>query len=151
MKGLNGKTVIVTGGGGGIGRAVCQRFAEEGSRVAVLDRDAAAAQATVDLILEKNGQARAYAADITDYAAIQTTVAAIEQELGVPTVLVNNAGFDRFMPFLKTEPQLWDQLISINLTGALNMHHVVLPRMLEAGGGKVIIVASDAARVGSSG
>lgn len=151
MKGLNGKTVIVTGGGGGIGRAVCQRFAEEGCKVAVLDRDAAAAQATLDLILESGGQARAYAADITDYAAIQNTVAAVEQDLGVPTVLVNNAGFDRFMPFLKTEPQMWDQLISINLTGALNMHHVVLPRMLEAGGGKVINVASDAARVGSSG
>ena len=78
-------------------------------------------------------------------------MAAIEQDLGIPTVLVNNAGFDRFMPFLKTEPQMWDQLIAVNLTGALNMHHVVLPRMLEAGGGKVINVASDAARVGSSG
>lgn len=151
MKGLNGKTVIITGGGGGIGRAVCKRFAEEGSLVAVLDRDAAAAQATVDEITELGGKAKAYAADITDYAAIETTVAAIEQDLGIPTVLVNNAGYDRFMPFLKTEPAMWDQLISINLTGALNMHHVVLPRMLEAGGGKVINVASDAARVGSSG
>ena len=151
MKGLNGKTVIVTGGGGGIGRAVSLRFAEEGSLVAVLDRDEATAQATVDLITEAGGKARAYAADITDYAAITETVAAIENDLGVPTVLVNNAGFDRFMPFLKTEPKLWDQLIAVNLTGALNMHHVVLPKMIAAGGGKVINVASDAARVGSSG
>ena len=147
MRGLNGKTVIVTGGGGGIGRAVCQRFAEEGSLVAVLDRDEHAAQATVDLITEAGGKAKAYAADITDYAAITDTVAAIENDLGVPTVLVNNAGFDRFMPFLKTEPKLWDQLIAVNLTGALNMHHVVLPKMIAAGGGKVINVASDAARV----
>ena len=146
MRGLNGKTVIVTGGGGGIGRAVCQRFAEEGSLVAVLDRDEHAAQATVDLITEAGGKAKAYAADITDYAAITDTVAAIENDLGVPTVLVNNAGFDRFMPFLKTEPKLWDQLIAVNLTGALNMHHVVLPKMIAAGGGKVINVASDAAR-----
>lgn len=151
MKGLNGKTAIITGGGGGIGRAVCQRFAREGCRVAVLDRDAAAAQATVDLILEEGGQAHAYAADITDYAGVVATVAAIERNQGVPTILVNNAGFDRFMPFLKTEPQHWEQLIAINLTGALNMHHVVLPKMLEAGGGKVINIASDAARVGSSG
>ncbi len=128
MIGLNGKTVIVTGGGGGIGRAVCQRFAGEGSLVAVLDRDENAARATADLITEAGGTARAYAADITDYAAITETVAAIESDLGVPTVLVNNAGFDRFMPFLKTEPKLWDQLIA-----------------------KVINVASDAARVGSSG
>lgn len=151
MKGLSGKTVIITGGGGGIGRAVCQRFAEEGSLVAVLDRDAAAAQTTVELITQAGGKARAYAADITDYDAIVATVEAIESQLGVPTVLVNNAGFDQFMPFLKTEPKMWQQLIAINLTGALNMHHVVLPKILAAGGGKVVNVASDAARVGSSG
>ncbi|NKQ12447.1 SDR family NAD(P)-dependent oxidoreductase [Pseudomonas sp. SST3] len=151
MKGLSGKTVIITGGGGGIGRALCLRFAAEGSRVAVLDRDAAAAQTTADLIAETGGKAMAFAADITDYAAIVETVDKVQSELGVPTVLVNNAGFDRFMPFLKTEPGMWQQLIDINLTGALNMHHVVLPKMLEAGGGKVINIASDAARVGSSG
>lgn len=151
MKGLSGKTVIITGGGGGIGRALCLRFAAEGSRVAVLDRDEAAAQSTVELVTEAGGNAVAYAADITDYAAIVETVEKIERDLGVPTVLVNNAGFDRFMPFLKTEPGMWQQLIDINLTGALNMHHVVLPKMLEAGGGKVINIASDAARVGSSG
>ncbi|WP_417781585.1 SDR family NAD(P)-dependent oxidoreductase [Stutzerimonas xanthomarina] len=151
MKGLSGKTVIITGGGGGIGRALCLRFAAEGSRVAVLDRDEAAAQSTAELVSEAGGNAVAYAADITDYATIVETVDKIERDLGVPTVLVNNAGFDRFMPFLKTEPGMWQQLIDINLTGALNMHHVVLPKMLEAGGGKVINIASDAARVGSSG
>ncbi|AZZ45739.1 2-hydroxycyclohexanecarboxyl-CoA dehydrogenase [Pseudomonadaceae bacterium SI-3] len=151
MKGLAGKTVIITGGGGGIGRALCLRFAAEGSRVAVLDRDEAAAQSTAELVTEAGGQAVAYAADITDYATIVETVDKVERELGVPTILVNNAGFDRFMPFLKTEPGMWQQLIDINLTGALNMHHVVLPKILEAGGGKVINIASDAARVGSSG
>lgn len=151
MKGLNGKTAIVTGGGGGIGRAVCLRFAEEGCLVAVLDRDESAAQTTVELIAEAGGKAAAYTADITDYAAIESTLTAIENGLGVPTILVNNAGFDRFMPFLKTEPAMWEQLIAINLTGALNMHHIVLPKMVEAGGGKVVNIASDAARVGSSG
>lgn len=151
MRGLKDKTAIVTGGGGGIGRAVSQRLAEEGCKVAVLDRDQAAAQKTVDIILEQGGVAAAYAADITDYQAIANTVEQIEQQLGTPVILVNNAGYDKFMPFLKTEPALWDQLISINLTGALNMHHLVLPKMLAAGGGKVINVASDAARVGSSG
>ncbi|SFX25921.1 SDR family NAD(P)-dependent oxidoreductase [Marinospirillum alkaliphilum] len=151
MRGLKDKTAIVTGGGGGIGRAVSQRLAEEGCKVAVLDRDQAAAQKTVDIILKQGGVAAAYAADITDYQAISNTVEQIEQQLGTPVILVNNAGYDKFMPFLKTEPALWDQLISINLTGALNMHHLVLPKMLAAGGGKVINVASDAARVGSSG
>ncbi|WP_152206257.1 SDR family NAD(P)-dependent oxidoreductase [Marinobacter changyiensis] len=151
MKGLNGKTAIITGGGGGIGRAVCLRFAEEGCLVAVLDRDQSAALTTVELIREAGGKATGYTTDITDYAAIERTLAAIENDLGVPTILVNNAGFDRFMPFLKTEPAMWEQLIAINLTGALNMHHLVLPKMVEAGGGKVVNIASDAARVGSSG
>lgn len=151
MKGLDTKVVIITGGGGGIGRAICRRFAEEGSKVAVLDRDPAAAQATVDEITASGGTAAAYTADITDYAAVSSTVTAITRDFGLPTVLVNNAAFDRFMPFLKTEPALWEQLIAVNLTGALNMHHVVLPLMVEAGGGKVINIASDAARVGSSG
>ncbi len=151
MKGLKDSIVIITGGGGGIGQAVCKRFAEHGAKVAVLDRDEQAAQATVKVIEAAQGQAKAYAADITDYDAIVTTVAKIEQGLGTPTILVNNAGYDRFMPFLKTEPAMWESLIAINLTGALNMHHVVLPKMVEAGGGRVINIASDAARVGSSG
>ncbi len=151
MQGLTGKTVIVTGGGGGIGRAVCQRFAQEGALVAVLDRDEKAAQVSVDSIIEVGGNARAYAADITDYSAIEVTVTRIEAELGTPTILINNAGFDRFMPFLKTDPAMWESLIAVNLTGALNMHHIVLPRMVAAGGGKVVNIASDAARVGSSG
>lgn len=151
MQGLIGKTVIVTGGGGGIGRVVCQRFAQEGALVAVLDRDENAAQNSADSIIEAGGNACAYAADITDYSAIEATVKRIEAELGTPTILINNAGFDRFMPFLKTDPAMWESLIAVNLTGALNMHHIVLPRMVEAGGGKVINIASDAARVGSSG
>ncbi|UXZ54054.1 glucose 1-dehydrogenase [Halomonas sp. 7T] len=151
MQGLTGKTVIVTGGGGGIGRAVCQRFAQEGALVAVLDRDEQAAQVSVESIIKAGGNACAYAADITDYRAIEATVVRIEAELGTPTVLINNAGFDRFMPFLKTDPAMWESLIAVNLTGALNMHHIVLPRMVEAGGGKVVNIASDAARVGSSG
>ncbi|WP_249977290.1 SDR family NAD(P)-dependent oxidoreductase [Vreelandella olivaria] len=151
MQGLTGKTVIVTGGGGGIGRAVCQRFAQEGALVAVLDRDEHAAQLSVDSILAMGGKACAYATDITDYAAIEATVKRIEQELGIPTILINNAGFDRFLPFLKTDPAMWNALIAVNLTGALNMHHIVLPGMVEAGGGKVVNIASDAARVGSSG
>ncbi len=92
MKGLSGKTVIVTGGGGGIGRAVCLRFAEEGSLVAVLDRDASAAQTTVDLVTEAGGKAKAYAADITDYAAIVSTVAAIENVTPFPSDEVVGSG-----------------------------------------------------------
>src|SRR5690606_28408888 len=85
------------------------------------------------------------------HAASADRVADTVSGLDVPAVLVKSAAFERCMPLLETEPKLWDQLIAVNLTGALNMHHVVLPKMVAAGGGKVINVASDAARVGSSG
>ena len=66
-------------------------------------------------------------------------------------MLVNNAGWDVFRPFVKTEPAQWDKLIAINLTGALHMHHAVLPGMAARKSGRIVNIAADAARVGSSG
>jgi len=129
MRGLKGKTAIVTGGAAGIGAAVVKRFREEGSKVIVFDLNA-----------EKK-------VDITDYEAVRKAVA----EAGPVDILVNNAGWDMFKPFLKTDPAFWQKIISINLIGAMNLLHCVLPGMVERGGGKVVTVASDAGRVGSSG
>lgn len=151
MRGLKGKTVIVTGGGGGIGGATCKRFGAEGAKVAVFDINLDAAQDTVAAIITSGGTAQAFGCDIVDYAAVQSAVARCETALGPIDVLVNNAGWDVFRPFLKTTPSEWQKLIAINLTGALNMHHVVLPGMVTRRRGRVINIASDAARVGSSG
>ncbi len=151
MRRFEGRCVVVTGGGGGIGGAVCGRLADEGAQVAVWDIDEAVAERTAAAIRDAGGQAAAFAADITDRAAVEQAVAATQDRLGPIAVLVNNAGWDVFRPFLKTEPQLWQKLIDINLTGALNTHYAVLPGMVERGGGRIVNVASDAARVGSSG
>ena len=151
MRGLRDKTVIVTGGGGGIGGAACRRFAEEGALVAVFDVDENSAGETAASITSAGGQACAFVADITDYQGVVEAVTATEKMFGAVDVLVNNAGWDVFSPFVDTTPELWQKIIAINLVGVLNMHHVVLPRMVERGGGKVVNVASDAARVGSSG
>jgi len=152
MQRFSGKTVIVTGGGGGIGGATCARFAQEGANVAVCDMNLDAAQATVDKITAAGGQAKAFRCDITVRSDVDAMVAGVQAAWGGIDVLVNNAGWDVFKPFAKTEPVQWDKLIAINLTGALHMHHAVLPVMVAAGGGKRIVnIASDAARVGSSG
>jgi 2-hydroxycyclohexanecarboxyl-CoA dehydrogenase len=129
MRGLKGKTAIVTGGAAGIGAAVVKRFEEEGTRVVVFDLDGKPS------------------VDITDYEAVQRAVAAA----GPVDILVNNAGWDLFRPFLKTDPAFWQKIISINLVGAMNLLHCVLPGMVARGRGKVVTVASDAGRVGSSG
>lgn len=152
MTGLAGQVVVVTGGGGGIGGASCKRFAREGAKVAVFDMNLAAAQKVADEILAAGGTAAAFACNITDRSAVDAAVATTEAQLGPIQVLVNNAGWDVFKPFTKTVPAEWDKLIAINLTGALHMHHAVLPLMAARGqGGRVINIASDAARVGSSG
>ena len=151
MRGLQNKTVIVTGGGGGIGGATCRRFGEAGSRVAVFDINLESAAKTAADITKAGGVAQAFRCDITDYEGVKAAVAAAEAALGAISILVNNAGWDIFRLFKDTTPADWQKLIAINLTGALNMHHAVLPGMLERRHGRIVNIASDAARVGSSG
>jgi 2-hydroxycyclohexanecarboxyl-CoA dehydrogenase len=151
MTKLKGKTVIVTGGGGGIGGATCRRFAAEGAKVAVFDMNLEAAQKVADQITAEGGTAAAFQCNITDRAQVDAGVAAAEAQLGPIDVLVNNAGWDVFKPFVKTVPAEWDKLIAINLTGALHMHHAVLPGMVARNYGRIVNIASDAARGGSSG
>ncbi|MGI9412431.1 MAG: 2-hydroxycyclohexanecarboxyl-CoA dehydrogenase [Hyphomicrobiales bacterium] len=151
MRGLDGKVVVVTGGGGGIGGATARRFAAAGARTAVFDVNPDAAQAVADDVAGKGGAARAFACDITERAEVDHAVAAARDAFGPVDVLVNNAGWDVFKPFVDTDADLWAKLISINLVGALNMHQAVLPDMIERRQGRIVNIASDAARVGSSG
>jgi len=134
MRGLRNKVVIVTGGASGIGAAVCERFREEGSKVAVFDL-----------------QSKPYTVDISNQSQVIDAVEKVERDLGPVDVLVNNAGWDKAAPFLETDAALWQKIIAINLTGPLNMHHAVLKGMKARGGGRIVNVASDAGRVGSSG
>ncbi len=151
MKGLNEKVVVVTGGGGGIGSAICRRFAEDGAKVAVFDINEQAAAAVVESIRAAGGTAAAFPVDLSSQASVVSAVADTCEQLGPIDVLVNNAGWDKAGPFLKTDAELWQRIVDINLYGALYMHHAVLPLMAERGSGRVINIASDAARVGSSG
>jgi len=151
MQRFDGKTAIVTGGGGGIGGATCRRLAAEGAKVAVFDMNLEAAEKVAADIRASGGQAAAFACNITDRAQVDAAVAAAQAQLGPIAVLVNNAGWDIFKPFTKTVPAEWAKLIDINLTGALHMLHAVLPGMVERKYGRIVNVASDAARGGSSG
>jgi 2-hydroxycyclohexanecarboxyl-CoA dehydrogenase len=148
MRGLKDRRVLLTGGASGIGRATAIRMAEEGCTVGILDIDAAGADATAAAC---HGRATSYRADITNREQVAAAVAAFERDVGPIDFLANIAGWDIFKDFLDTDVALWDKVIAINLYGPLNLHHVVLPRMVERGFGRVLNVSSDAGRVGSSG
>ena len=151
MRGIEGKTVIVTGGGGGIGAPTCMRFAEEGARVVVMDVNATAAQETVQKIQNSGGQAIACAVDLRDAAKTAGEIALIEKDFGEIDILVNGVGWDVFTPFLKSGPDFWTKIIDINLRSVLNVTHPVLASMVARRSGKIVSLASDAARGGSSG
>jgi 2-hydroxycyclohexanecarboxyl-CoA dehydrogenase len=133
-------TVLVTGGGGAIGSAICRRLAQN-MNVLVADKNRESAER---IAREIDGTALVF--DIANYADAQRAL-----KDRTVDVLVNNAGWDRFQNFVDTDPKDWDALIDINLRGPLNMHHLVLPQMISRGSGRVINISSDAARVGSSG
>lgn len=152
MRGLKGKVVVITGGGGGIGSATCRRFAEEGARVVVADVDAQAAGRVVDAIAAAGGEAAAMVVNLVDYEATAAAVARIEAEFGPIDVLVNNAGWDLFVPFLKSEPDFWSKIIDINLRSVLNITKPVVASMVARKiPGRVVSIGSDAGRGGSSG
>jgi 2-hydroxycyclohexanecarboxyl-CoA dehydrogenase len=147
--GLQGKVAIVTGGGQGIGRALTLRLAAEGCKVAIFDLKAEAGEETAG-IAGDGAVIKTYALDVSDQEAVNAAVEAVENDLGPVWVLVNNAGWDKPAPFLATDKSLWDKIIAINLYGPLFTHHAVAPRMVARGGGRIINIASDAARVGTS-
>ncbi len=151
MKGLQDKAVIVTGAGSGIGRAIAKRLAQEGCRVGIFDVNAAAADETARGIIAAQGSVSTHIVDITDGQAVVRAVREFELASGPTAVLVNNAGWDQAMPFLQSTPEFWKKVIDINLYGPLNLHHAVLPGMAARKSGRVINIASDAGRVGSSG
>jgi 2-hydroxycyclohexanecarboxyl-CoA dehydrogenase len=151
MRGLKDRAVIVTGGANGIGAAIARRLAEEGCAVGIFDLDAAAGEKLTGEIKAGGGRTSLHVVDITDYDAVTRAVASFESAFGPVSFLVNNAGWDRAANFLDTTPDFWRKVVAVNLFGPLNMNHVVLRGMAARGFGRVVNIASDAGRVGSSG
>lgn len=145
------KTAIVTGAGSGIGRAAALGLARDGANVLLGDISLERAQAVAEEISAIGGTAKPVQVDVADADLVRTMVAVTMQEFGQIDILISNAGWDKVMPFVGTDEGLWDRVIAINYRGHLACAHAVVPHMIEAGSGKVVLVASDAGRVGSSG
>ena len=148
---LRGKTALVTGGGRGIGRAIALGLAQEGAQVAVLDILADNAAAVTREIEATGVKALALPADLTKRAQVDRAIADTLTQFGQIDILVNNAGWDRMEMFLDSEEETWDKIIAINFKGLLYVCKAALPSMVARGQGKVISIASDAGRAGSTG
>jgi 2-hydroxycyclohexanecarboxyl-CoA dehydrogenase len=144
-------TAFVTGAGRGIGRAIALRLAKAGLAIGVTDLDGNTAAGVAGEIAAAGGRATSVAADVTSPESMRAAVASVEGALGPIGVLVNNAGWDEFHFFAETEPAFWDKVIAVNYRGVLATTHAVLGGMMARKQGRIVSIASDAGRVGSTG
>jgi 3-oxoacyl-[acyl-carrier protein] reductase/meso-butanediol dehydrogenase/(S,S)-butanediol dehydrogenase/diacetyl reductase len=136
---LEGRKAIVTGGGAGIGAAICHRFAAEGASVAVLDRRADAAEAVAR---EIGGRAFAFTCDVASSSQVDEAVAAAARTMGGLTDLVNNAGMGMNKPLHRYRDEEWALVLAVNLTGTFHCMRAAIPHLLEAGSGSIVNNAS---------
>ncbi len=148
---LNDTTVLVTGGGQGLGLAIGKAFAAEGCRVAFLyNSSGAGAEAAAAEITAAGGRAMAVGADLRDRAAVEAAAAAVQAELGPVGVLVNNAAATQSKPFFESTEEDWAPQIDVTVGGTLRICHVVGQQMAANGGGAIINLMGDSGRVGES-
>lgn len=140
-----GRVALVTGGSGGVGAAICESLAEAGCRVAVADLD----QAGAERVAAHVGGLGVWL-DVTSPESVAAAVARARTELGTVGICVNCAGWDELKPFLDTDEKFTRRILDINLMGPMRVARATLPGMIEMSWGRLIGIASDAGRVGSS-
>lgn len=139
---LDNKTVVITGGAGGLGEAMARLCAEEGAQVAVTDLDLERAEAVVGAIEAGGGIARAYRQDVTDEAGWEATLGAIATDLGGPDALVNNAGIGLIGTVEDTSFEDWRRTMAVNLDSVFLGTRAAIRRMKGQGGGAIVNISS---------
>jgi 3-hydroxybutyrate dehydrogenase len=147
---LQNKIALITGGGRGIGRAIALEFAREGASVAVAARTEAQVQEVAQEIGDRfHTNALAVTCDVSDSASVNEMVASVTKTLGRgPDILVNNAGIGESAILIKTDDELWQRLLAVNLSGTFYCTRAVLPEMIQRGWGRIINIASIAGKIG---
>lgn len=146
MADLEGKTVLVTGGGGGIGRAIARAFAAHRAEVVVTGRTRSTLEEVAGEIRSRGGKALPFRCDVTRKEEVEALEHEITSRIGIVQVLVNNAGIAPAAGFLEMEDRLWEEVLRVNLIGAYNCCKVFLPAMIASGWGRIINIASTVAK-----
>jgi 3-oxoacyl-[acyl-carrier protein] reductase len=149
-KRLAGEVAIVTGGAGGIGRAVATRLSREGAEVAILDVNEAGAQATASALAAEGRRAIGLGCNVTRRDEVHTSIEAVVTHFGRLTVLVNNAGVGRRAPFLELTDETWDDVLGVNLKGAFIVAQEAARVMAKSGSGRIVNMASVVAEIAHS-
>jgi NAD(P)-dependent dehydrogenase (short-subunit alcohol dehydrogenase family) len=150
--GLNGQIALVTGATSGVGREIALSLAAEGASIAVNYRSSATdADALVGEIVAKGGTAKAYQADVADFAAVRRMIDQIVKDFGGLNILINNAGLALRQRFIETKPEDWHRQIDACLYGAIHCCHAAAPHLDVAKNGRIVSVVGDSSRVGESG
>jgi NAD(P)-dependent dehydrogenase (short-subunit alcohol dehydrogenase family) len=139
---MQGRIALVTGGASGIGRAVCERLARAGAKLAVADLNAAAAQSVAETIRAAGGQASAVALDVRDPDQVARAIAMTEQTYGIAQILITCAGIGRLAPFLDTDLDTWNDTLAVNLTGTFLCAQAAARRMVGTGWGRIVTIGS---------
>lgn len=147
---LDGRTALVTGAAGGIGAAICRHLVQAGANVAACDLDGGAAE-RLATELAGTGTIAGYGMDVSDSANVTDVVTAVQARQGPVDILINNAGIDKIEPFVESTEETWQKVVSVNYLGTVIVTRAVLDGMIERRYGRIINIASDAGRVGSSG
>jgi len=140
---------VVTGGGSGIGLAVCRHLGGRGHRVAVLDVDGAAAERAADGLRGDGVEALACAVDVSHQSAVDHALAAVRAGLGAVEIMVTSAGIAEFSSFTDIGLDAWNRIIAVNLTGTFLCLQAAIPDMVSGGWGRIVTIASSAGQIGS--
>ncbi len=145
------KIILVTGGASGIGLATCKAFAELGGHVIMTDVNAAAGATAAEGLQGFGGRVQFMQLDVTSLSAAEALATKIGAEFGHLDVLVNAAGWDIIERFVDNTPEFWAKIVAINFMGPVQVTRALLPQLIASGSGRIVNIASDAGRVGSSG
>jgi NAD(P)-dependent dehydrogenase (short-subunit alcohol dehydrogenase family) len=146
---VTSRVAVVTGAASGIGLGVAQRFAGDGHRVALLDRDGAAAETAAADLRADGATAVAFAVDVAEWSAVHDTVAQVRAELGAVGIAVTSAGVESFDAATDITPETWERILSVNLTGTFSCIQAALADMIAAGWGRIVTISSSSAQSGA--